>query len=136
MEGYDEPYRREINRGDEISASAARFRPARDLGEVEDYHQRVMSWIGAILSAHTSTPEGWTEEAFEKLDKEMEAMPPKSRRALNRLYLQADVLAWVRNMTLDDLVEETRRRVEATGVDMYDLEDKWRGDDDGASSEA
>ena len=128
----DESFRRHIRRNlEDDSDDAMRVRPVRSIEEVQVYHQRVAGWIQALIAQHT-TP--WSDgddilEASDRMDKETRAMPVKAKRLMDRLFLQMDVLSWVLNTDPDDLVEETRDRVADAGVDMYELEDKWQGED-------
>jgi hypothetical protein len=83
----------------------------------------------AILGQHTSPGEPHTQEDFDRLDREMDAMPVKARRTLTRLHLQTEVLVWILQDTTDDLPSETRDKVEEAGVDLYQLEDAYRGEE-------
>jgi hypothetical protein len=95
--------------------------------EIQSYADRVMTWVGAILGVYTSPGEPRTEEDIEKLDREMMAIPARAKNTLNQLHLQLDVLAWVLGGE-PELVGNTREKVDEAGVDLYQLEDAYRGE--------
>jgi hypothetical protein len=104
--------------------------------EIDAYAERVSDWIVALLQTHTPVRAYQTTEDFEQLDRDMAALPARAKKEMTRLFLQKEVLDWVLNTNRDDLVADTREKVEEAGVDMYELEDRYDGTAEREAEEA